>query len=277
MEKDRKLRYQSAADLKADLALLKRDTDSGRSVVDASIAEEPPRPWWRSGTAIVLAGVVLVILGMAAGLAYRFAGRGETIDSVAVLPFVNASGDPDSRYLSDGITESLINSLSQLPHLAVFYFARQYDQAIEQLRKTQELDSNYAQPQRDLVLAYAQKSMYKEAVAEGDKRLAVAPDDRIALAFLGYAYAKAARKAEAQKVLDQLNDLSKREYVPARRRTIIYAGLGEKDRAFEWMEKAYNDRELGVGFGSIKVDPAYDPLRSDPRLADLLRRMNLQP
>jgi TolB-like protein/Flp pilus assembly protein TadD len=158
-----------------------------------------------------------------------------------------------------------------------FYFARQYDQAIEQLRKTEELEPNYAQPQRDLVLAYAQKSMYKEAIAEGDKRLAVAPDDRIALAYLGYAYAKAGRRVEAKKVLDQLNDLSKRQYVPARRRTIIYAGLGEKDRAFEWMEKAYDDRELGAGVGSIKVDPAYDPLRSDPRFADLLRKMNLTP
>ncbi len=55
------------------------------------------------------------------------------------------------------------------------------------------------------------------------------------------------------------------------------SGLGEKEKAFEWLEKAYEDRSIGSTFARIKVDPIYDPLRSDPRFADLLRRMNLQP
>jgi hypothetical protein len=95
--------------------------------------------------------------------------------------------------------------------------------------------------------------------------------------LLGYGYAIAGRKAEAQKVLDQLNQLSKRKNVSAVFNVLIYVGLGEKDKAFEWLEKAYANRTLGGPLVSIKVDPIFDPLRSDPRYADLLRRMNLQP
>jgi tetratricopeptide (TPR) repeat protein len=153
-----------------------------------------------------------------------------------------------------------------------YYFARQYDQAIEQLRKTLELDANFYLPHIFLGWAYVQKSMYKEGITELEKAVAISPSN-ISLACLGYGYAAAGRRPEAQKVVDQLDELSKQRYVPPFHRAIICVGLGEKDKAFEWLEKAYEDRFIIA----IKVNPIFDPLRSDPRFADLLRRMNLQP
>jgi serine/threonine protein kinase/Tfp pilus assembly protein PilF len=536
LEKDRKLRYQSAADLRTDLARLKRDTDTGRSAVAPPAAEKRIQPWWRSKSALGSAATVLVVVLAAASWVYKYrANGGETIDSVAVLPFVNASADPNSEYLSDGITESLINSLSTLPHLKVmsrdsafmykgkdtdahtvgqalgvravlkgrvmqrgddleisaelvdarddshiwgqqysrkasdifdlqgelakemtsmlrmrltgedekrmmktstsnpeayqdylkgsywlnkiteegsrkgieyfqqaiakdptyalaydgvancysalagagfvppkdaypkakeaalkalaidetlaeahaslgyvdavydydwaggerefqraialnpsyadahrqygitlrdegrleeaiaqhtraleldplsliinralgltFYYSRQYDQAIEQERKALELDPKLSPAHESLGRAYLQKSMYKEGIAEFENLLTISPGYPLGLSDLGYAYAVTGRRAEAQKVLDQLNELSKQKYVQAVLRARIYAGVGEKDKAFEWLEKGFEDRTLPA----IKVDPTFDPLRSDPRFADLLRRMNLQP
>jgi hypothetical protein len=74
-------------------------------------------------------------------------------------------------------------------------------------------------------------------------------------------------------MLDQLSEISKQRYVPAAYRAYIYVPLGEKDRAFESLERGYEERLISV----IRVDPAFDPLRSDPRFANLLRRMNPQP
>lgn len=74
-------------------------------------------------------------------------------------------------------------------------------------------------------------------------------------------------------MLDELNELSKQRYVSPISRTAIHIGLGEKERAFEWLEKAYVERVWVLGM--LKVEPMFDPLRSDPRYADLLRRMNL--
>jgi eukaryotic-like serine/threonine-protein kinase len=158
-----------------------------------------------------------------------------------------------------------------------FHMARQYDQAIEQLRKTSELDPNYIPTHCTLGAAYVQASMYKEGIAEFEKALVISPGNTLLISGLGYAYAVTGRKAEAQRVLDQLNEISKQKYVPALYSAGIHVGLGEKDKAFEWLEKSYADRSIGVGLEAPKVDPIWDPLRSDPRFADLLRRMNLQP
>ena len=95
------------------------------------------------------------------------------------------------------------------------------------------------------------------------------------MAGLGHAYAVSGRRGEARKVLGKLKRLSERTYVPPYHIARIYAGLGEKEQAFEWLEKAYRERSLSVDFP--KTDPALEPLRSDLRLQDLLRRIGLPP
>ena len=122
---------------------------------------------------------------------------------------------------------------------------------------------------------YLPQSMYKDGIAEFEEILVISPSSAVALSEVGYGHALAGRRAEAQRVLEQLDELSKSKYVPTVSIARIYTGLGDKDMAFTWLEKSYIDRSIG-GLTCVKLDPTFDPLRSDPRFADLLRRMNLQ-
>jgi len=121
LEKNRELRYQTAPDLKADLQRAKRDSSDSQAIVAEWERPAPARAESRRGRAIILglaALAVVFFLLLRLSLTY-FRGAGGAIDSIAVLPFVNMGGSPDSDYLSDGISESLIDSLSELPNLKV--------------------------------------------------------------------------------------------------------------------------------------------------------------
>ena len=159
----------------------------------------------------------------------------------------------------------------------MFFYQRKYDQSIDQLKKTLEMAPDYNLARNDLGLAYIEKKMYPEAIAVLEEALKMPIGKAASLSTLAYAYAVADRKAEAQKILDQLNEHSNQQYVQPRLLARIYVGLGDKEKAFAYLEKSFEDRSIEAGFGTINVDPTFDPLRPDPRFADLLRRMNLQP
>jgi TolB-like protein/DNA-binding winged helix-turn-helix (wHTH) protein/Tfp pilus assembly protein PilF len=151
------------------------------------------------------------------------------------------------------------------------YFSRNYNQAIDQFQKTLELDSNFPPPHTFLAAAYEQKGMLKEATTAFQKAITITqgPARTQATAGLGYVYAVSGRKAEARKILAELQSLSEHRYVPATDTALIYAGLGDKDKAFAWLDKAYEEHSFSLS--NLKVEPRFDPLRSDPRFADLLR------
>jgi TolB-like protein/DNA-binding winged helix-turn-helix (wHTH) protein/Tfp pilus assembly protein PilF len=145
-----------------------------------------------------------------------------------------------------------------------------FDEAIEQCKRTLELEPNFAQAHWCLGLGYLGKARYDDAIPEFQKARALG-EVPLALWSLAYAYGVAGRKAEAREALRQFRQQSRDGYVSPYFMAGIYAGLGEKDRAFEWLHKAYEDGD----FMQLKLDPFLDSLRSDPRFRELLRRVNL--
>jgi TolB-like protein len=154
-----------------------------------------------------------------------------------------------------------------------FYFGRQYDQAIEQFKKTLEIDPHFWLAHDYLAKAYFQKGMYEEASAEFQMAKTLAPSTLEIVADLGYTHAVSGRKREAQMYLEELKELSKRRYVAPFLFAFLYSGLGEKERAFEWLEKAYEARSDKLTY--LEGEPMFDGLRLDPRVIDLLRRIGV--
>ncbi len=159
-------------------------------------------------------------------------------------------------------------------HLGWAYLmARQYDQAIQRCRVTLELDPDFVQAHRVLSLADLYRGQYDEAISGLQRGVQSAMGDPVPLALLARAYALSGKAAEARHLLSTLEELSKQRYVSPADIGVLHGDLGEKDEAFQWLEKAYEERSNFLI--NLKVDPVFDSLRSDPRFAALLARMGL--
>jgi tetratricopeptide (TPR) repeat protein len=158
-------------------------------------------------------------------------------------------------------------------YLAVVYWlARRYDQAIEQLEKIMEFDATFVWAQGVLAWAYLDKAMHEAALSAMLKGAQLLPDSTLYLAGLGETYAVAGRRDEAEKVLNRLHELSSERYVMPYYVARIHAAPNDTDEALRWLEIGYRDHAPWMVF--LKLDPRLDNVRPDSRFQDLLCRMN---
>jgi TolB-like protein/tetratricopeptide (TPR) repeat protein len=152
-----------------------------------------------------------------------------------------------------------------------YYNGRQYDRAIEQARRAVELDPTFIQGHRWLGLGYAAKGKFPEAIDEFKLTVKLSPGNLSYLTNLARLYAWAGKLTEARQALAQVKDLSKTQFISAWAIAMVYTALGDKDEAFAWMDKAYEERSGWLL--TLRVNPWLDPLRSDPRFDELVRRV----
>jgi DNA-binding winged helix-turn-helix (wHTH) protein/TolB-like protein/Tfp pilus assembly protein PilF len=169
-------------------------------------------------------------------------------------------------------------SFTASSHLGwILYLSGRNDEAITQCRKILSLEPNSFPARRYLGLAYEQKGMYPQAIEEFEKGVKISGSP-LMLALLGHAYAASGRTADAQKVLSDLHDLSESadaNYVSPYTVAAIYSALNDKDQAFKWLERAFEERD--VWLMNLKVDPVFTKLRTDKRFQNLLTRAGLRP
>jgi eukaryotic-like serine/threonine-protein kinase len=169
-----------------------------------------------------------------------------------------------------------LDSLSLIINVAVgwgFYNARRYDEAIEQLRRTVELDPNYPVTYWILGLLLRKTGCYELAIAEGEKAVKLSGGSPLMRAALAHTFGTAGRTKEAFQILDDLTKLAKQKYVAPYFFAGIHIGLGENDRAIEYLEKSYDEHSHWLIY--LHIDPSMDGLRDNARFQDLLRRVGL--
>ena len=156
----------------------------------------------------------------------------------------------------------------------IYYLSGQNDKAIEQCRKILEMDPSSFPARRYLGLAYEAKGMYPEAIAEFQTGVKLSGSP-LMLALLGHAYAVAGKKAEAQQVLNDLQQLQEQRYVSPYTVAAIYAGLGDQEQTFKWLDRAVEERDIWLM--NLKVDPVFAKFHSQRKFTDTLARIRLRP
>jgi DNA-binding winged helix-turn-helix (wHTH) protein/TolB-like protein/Flp pilus assembly protein TadD len=166
-----------------------------------------------------------------------------------------------------------LGPVSSTSALFVLAGARQYDQLIEEARKIIEIEPDQPYAYAWLGEAHLEKGMHEEAIAELEKAVSLSRHTTVMKALLGYAYAVTGRRKEAKQVLAELEGLSGQRYVSPYDIAITYAGLGDKEQTFTFLERACQERARRLW--GLKVNPMWDSLRPDQRFQDLLRRVGL--
>ena len=152
------------------------------------------------------------------------------------------------------------------------FYAGEHNRAVKQLRMTLELDPNYAFGHFTLGRVYADHGQWAEAIREMQKALELSPGNSVYMAFLGNFYASAGNRGEALKILHKLQALSKQRNIRPADIAFIYVGLGDRNQAMRWFERGYEERDGQLVW--LRAEPGFQPMRSDPRFQDPLRRMN---
>jgi TolB-like protein/DNA-binding winged helix-turn-helix (wHTH) protein/Tfp pilus assembly protein PilF len=153
---------------------------------------------------------------------------------------------------------------------AILYFSRQYDRAIEQLRAVLDMEPDFPRA-HILVFAYVQKGMYAEGLADVEKWRRI-DDSPWSWMMLAYVYGRSGQQAKARAALEKLEELNRQRETDPLLIAVAHVGMGDREEAIAWLQKAYADHSIST---ALKVDPIYDPLRSDPRFQELLRRVGL--
>jgi TolB-like protein/Flp pilus assembly protein TadD len=156
---------------------------------------------------------------------------------------------------------------------AILYFSRQYDRAIEQFRAVLDMEPNFPRAHL-LVFAYAQKGLFADALGDIEKWRRI--DDAPGIWYIeAYVYGRSGQQVAARRALEKLQQLNRRRQMDPAAIALAYVGMDNKDQAFAWLQKAYSEHSNVLT--ALKVDPIYDPLRSDPRFQELLRHVGLAP
>ena len=156
---------------------------------------------------------------------------------------------------------------------ATLCYAGRYDEAIDQCRRTVEMDPNFAVAHWHLGLAYEQKQVFDAAIEEFQKAISLSGGSPLMKAALGHAYAKSQKKHEANKILGELDELSKQQYVSAYEVAAIYVALRNNEQAFQLLGKAYTEHSFHLVY--LNVSPQFKSVSADPRFQDLVQRIGL--
>ena len=154
-----------------------------------------------------------------------------------------------------------------------YFFVRQYDKALAQLQTTRDLQPDFGGAYWYSGWAYEQKGMYSDALREMNKAQELAKSNAIIRGDTGHLYAVSGQTEKAKEIIEELKKLSAKRYVNPFEIALIYLGLGDKEHAFEWLESAFRERSDLLVY--LNIDPRLDPIRSDPRFADLVRKVGI--